>query len=46
MPDIPPLVAAIDGRLAEISAEMRALVAAKAELAAPRTTSQTPGVPQ
>jgi hypothetical protein len=25
---------------------MRALVAAKAELAAPRTTSQTPGVPQ
>lgn len=44
MPDIPQLVAAIDGRLAEISAEMSALGAAKAELEAPRAGSQAPGV--
>ena len=44
MPDIPQLVAAIDGRLAEISAEMSTLGAAKAELAAPRTASPAPGV--
>jgi hypothetical protein len=44
MPDIPQLVAAIDGRLAEISAEMSALGAAKAELAAPRAGSQAAGV--
>jgi hypothetical protein len=44
MSDIPRLVAAIDGRLAEISAEMSALGAAKAELAAPRAGSQAPGV--
>lgn len=40
MPDIPQLVAAIDGRLAEISAEMSALGAAKAELTAPRAARQ------
>ena len=44
MPDIPQLVAAIDGRLAEISAEMSTLDAAKAQLAAPRTVSPAPGV--
>jgi hypothetical protein len=44
MPDIPQLVAAIDGRLAEISAEMTALGAAKTELAAPRADNQAPGV--
>jgi hypothetical protein len=44
MPDIPQLVAAIDGRLAEISAEMSALGAAKAELAAPRAARRAPGV--
>jgi hypothetical protein len=35
MSDIPELVAAIDGRLADIAAEMAALDAAKTELAAP-----------
>ncbi len=44
MADIPRLVAAIDGRLAEISAEMSTLGAAKAQLAAPRTASPAPGV--
>jgi hypothetical protein len=44
MPDIPQLVAAIDGRLGEIAAEMSALGAAKAELAGPRAASHTPGV--
>ena len=44
MPDIPQLVAAIDGRLVEISAEMSALGAAKAELVAPRAASPAPGV--
>jgi hypothetical protein len=44
LPDIPQLVAAIDGRLGEISAEMSALGAAKAELAAPRAARQAPGV--
>ena len=44
MPDIPQLVAAIDGRLAEISAEMSALGAARAELTAPRVASQAAGV--
>jgi hypothetical protein len=44
MPDIPQLVAAIDGRLAEISAEMTTLGAAKAELAAPRAASHAPAV--
>jgi hypothetical protein len=41
MPDIRQLVAAIDGRLAEISAEMSALGAAKAQLA-PRAASPAP----
>ena len=36
IPDIPQLVAAIDGRLAAIAAEITALDAAKAQLAAPR----------
>ena len=36
MPDIPQLVAAIDGRLADLAAEISALDAAKAQLAAPR----------
>jgi hypothetical protein len=44
MPDIPQLVAAIDGRLAEISAEISTLGAAKAELAAPRPAGPAPGV--
>ena len=44
MPDIPGLVAAIDGRLAEIAAEMGALGAAKAELAPSRAASQAAGV--
>jgi hypothetical protein len=44
MPDIPQLVAAIDGRLAVIAAEMTALDAAKAQLAAPRASGQAPAV--
>src|SRR5947209_2748089 len=44
MPDIPQLVAAIDARLVEISAEMSALGAAKAELVAPRAARPAPGV--
>ena len=40
MSDIPELVAAIDGRLADIAAEMAALDAAKTELAAPRGGGQ------
>ena len=43
MPDIPQLVAAIDGRLAEISAQISALGAAKAELTAPGAASQAAG---
>jgi len=46
MPDIPQLVAAIDGRLAEISAEMSALGAAKAELTAPRGLTPPPRQPE
>jgi hypothetical protein len=44
MPDIPQLVAAIDSRLADIAAEISALDAAKAELAAPRTGGQARAV--
>ena len=44
MPDIPQLVAAIDSRLADIAAEISALDAAKAELAAPRAGGQAPAV--
>lgn len=44
MPDIPQLVAAIDGRLAAIAAEITALDAAKAQLAAPRAGGQAPAV--
>jgi hypothetical protein len=44
MPDIPQLVAAIDGRLAAIAAEVTALDAAKAQLAAPRAGGQVPAV--
>lgn len=44
MPDIPQLAAAIDGRLAEISAQITALVAARAELTARRAASQAAGV--
>ena len=40
MPDIPQLIAAIDGRLADIAAEVSALDAAKAQLAAPRAGGQ------
>ena len=40
MSDISQLVAAIDGRLADIAAEIAALDAAKAELAAPRGGGQ------
>ena len=41
MSDIPQLLAAIDSRLADIAAEIVALDAAKAELAAPRTDGRT-----
>lgn len=44
MPDILQLVAAIDGRLADIAAEMSALGAARAELAPSRAASQAAGV--
>jgi hypothetical protein len=44
MPDIPQLVAAIDGRLAAIAAEITALDAAKEQLAAPRDGGQAPAV--
>jgi hypothetical protein len=46
MPDISELVAAIDGRLAEIAAETNTLRAARAELAAPRPASQAPSAPR
>jgi hypothetical protein len=45
MSDIPQLVAAIESRLADIAAEIIALDAAKAQLAAPRTGGQPPAVP-
>jgi hypothetical protein len=44
MPDIPELVAAIDNRLADIAAEVSALGAAKAQLAAPRVGGHAPAV--
>jgi hypothetical protein len=44
MPDIPQLVAAIDGRLADLAAEISALDAARAELVAPHTSRQAVAV--
>lgn len=44
MSDIPQLLAAIDRRLADIAAEISALDAARAELAAPRTGGQAPAI--
>jgi uncharacterized small protein (DUF1192 family) len=44
MPEIPQLVAAIDNRLAELTAEISALDAAKAALSAPGAGGQPPAV--